>query len=59
MQKHKLRFVLPQNLIAKADSLRKLYGGVSRSAIVGIAIKSLYESEAPKKTAPTQEREAA
>jgi hypothetical protein len=47
-------------MIDKTDYLRKdIYGGISRSALIGIAIKNLYDSEKQKETAPTQEREAA
>jgi metal-responsive CopG/Arc/MetJ family transcriptional regulator len=55
MKKRELRAVLSADLFIKLDKLRRLYGGVSRSAIVGIAVKELFDREVKKDTAPIQE----
>lgn len=55
MKKRELRAVLSAALFIKIDRLRKLYWGISRSAIVGIAIKKMADRELKNETAPTQE----
>jgi metal-responsive CopG/Arc/MetJ family transcriptional regulator len=59
MKKRELRAILSSDLFIKIDKLRRLYGGISRSAIIGIAIKQMIDREmTQKKTAP-MEKEAA
>lgn len=56
MKKRELRAVLSVDLFTRIDKIRSLYGGVSRSAIVGIAVKQMFDREmTQKETAPTQE----
>lgn len=55
IEKRELRAIISSDLFIKIDKLRRLYGGVSRTAIVRIAVQQMFDREAKKETAPTQE----
>jgi hypothetical protein len=59
MRKRELRAVLSADLFIKIDKLRRLYGGISRSGIVAIAVKEMFDRELEGEAAPSKEQRAA